>query len=141
MDALSDLIERKARGHLRRIAWAIAGYLTFQGVLVARLTWWEFSWDIMEPITYIITFATVAISAYYFAFTLKDYSYESLAQKIHRRKREKLQRKKGFDPKKYAALQARIAELRSDLLSLGVPAAEVEKTLTEPPKSAVAPAK
>ena len=35
------------------------------GVL-ARLTWWEYSWDIMEPITYFVTYGTsVAMFAYY----------------------------------------------------------------------------
>ncbi len=29
-----------------------------QGAFVARLTWWELSWDIMEPVTYMITFGT-----------------------------------------------------------------------------------
>jgi hypothetical protein len=26
--------------------------------LLARLTWWEYSWDIMEPITYFVTYGT-----------------------------------------------------------------------------------
>jgi len=30
---------------------------------VARLTWWELSWDIMEPVTYMLTFTT-AIGGY-----------------------------------------------------------------------------
>lgn len=30
----------------------------FQAGLVARLTWWELSWDIMEPVTYMLTFTT-----------------------------------------------------------------------------------
>lgn len=35
------------------------------GVL-ARLTWWEYSWDIMEPITYFVTYGTsIAAFAYY----------------------------------------------------------------------------
>ena len=38
------------------------------GVL-ARLTWWEYSWDIMEPVTYFIT-AGYAIAMYgYFLLT------------------------------------------------------------------------
>ena len=35
------------------------------GVL-ARLTWWEYSWDIMEPVTYFVTYGTtIAMYAYY----------------------------------------------------------------------------
>ena len=33
---------------------------------LARLTWWEYSWDIMEPITYFVTYGTsIAAFAYY----------------------------------------------------------------------------
>jgi len=34
--------------------------------LLARLTWWEYSWDIMEPVTYFVTYGTaIALYAYY----------------------------------------------------------------------------
>jgi calcium uniporter protein, mitochondrial len=141
MNSLSALIERKVRGHMRRLAWISAAYLTVQGALVARLTWWEFSWDIMEPITYMITFATVAIGAYYFAFTLNDYSYESLSHKLQRRKREKLQRRRGFDVAKFEVLKQKAASLKEELLALGVPATEVEKTTTEAPAAPAVPTK
>ena len=34
--------------------------------ILARLTWWEYSWDIMEPVTYFVTYGTtMAMFAYY----------------------------------------------------------------------------
>lgn len=45
-------LRKKAARSARRWAWFGAVYLTLQGAAVARLTWWEFSWDIME-VTYI----------------------------------------------------------------------------------------
>lgn len=38
------------------------------GVL-ARLTWWEYSWDIMEPVTYFITYGTAMAMYAYFVLT------------------------------------------------------------------------
>uniref|UniRef100_A0A914XB59 Calcium uniporter protein n=1 Tax=Plectus sambesii TaxID=2011161 RepID=A0A914XB59_9BILA len=35
----------------------------------ARLTWWEYSWDIMEPVTYFTTYATVIGSFGYYLLT------------------------------------------------------------------------
>jgi len=33
---------------------------------MARLTWWEYSWDVMEPVTYFVGYATaIAMFAYY----------------------------------------------------------------------------
>jgi len=34
--------------------------------VIARLTWWELSWDIMEPVTYMITYTTGWIGLYFF---------------------------------------------------------------------------
>lgn len=34
--------------------------------LLARLTWWEYSWDIMEPVTYFVGYGSaIAMFAYY----------------------------------------------------------------------------
>lgn len=30
------------------------GFMTLQYGFLARLTWWEYSWDLMEPVTYFI---------------------------------------------------------------------------------------
>ena len=38
------------------------------GVL-ARLTWWEYSWDIMEPVTYFVTTGTAICCYGYFLLT------------------------------------------------------------------------
>lgn len=38
------------------------------GVL-ARLTWWEYSWDIMEPVTYFVTYGTTIAMYAYFVLT------------------------------------------------------------------------
>jgi len=33
---------------------------------MARLTWWEYSWDVMEPVTYFVGYATaIAMFSYY----------------------------------------------------------------------------
>ena len=43
--------------------------------ILARLTWWEYSWDIMEPVTYFVTYGT-AIGAYcYFVLTKQEYLF------------------------------------------------------------------
>lgn len=31
------------------IIWGGLGYLVAQWAFLARLTWWDFNWDIMEP--------------------------------------------------------------------------------------------
>ena len=34
-----------------------------------RLTWWEYSWDIMEPVTYFVTYGTAMAAYAYYVLT------------------------------------------------------------------------
>jgi len=99
--------------------WSCAFYLAFQGSLVARLTWWEFSWDIMEPITYLISFTTTTLALFYFAVTRSDYTFESLYDKLKNRKQRSLFKVNSFDDPKYHALKAQVAEQELELKSYG----------------------
>ena len=61
-------IELEQRAHKRttRLSWLGLGLMGLQFGILARLTWWEYSWDIMEPVTYFITYGTtIAMFAYY----------------------------------------------------------------------------
>lgn len=44
-------------------------YMATQFGILARLTWWEYSWDIMEPVTYFITYGTAMAMYAYFVLT------------------------------------------------------------------------
>lgn len=37
--------------------------------ILARLTWWEYSWDIMEPVTYFVTYGTAMATYAYYVLT------------------------------------------------------------------------
>ena len=56
----------KAEQHTQRLKWLGLGLMGLQFGILARLTWWEYSWDIMEPVTYFVTYGTsMAMMAYY----------------------------------------------------------------------------
>ena len=59
-------IEQRAEKKTRALAWLGLGMMGLQFGVLARLTWWEYSWDIMEPVTYFVTYGTtMAMFAYY----------------------------------------------------------------------------
>lgn len=54
LDEKKRLLDHKAHKRGVRIAWLGLGALCAQWGLMARLTWWEYSWDVMEPISYFL---------------------------------------------------------------------------------------
>lgn len=49
--------------------WFGLGLMSAQFGVLARLTWWEYSWDIMEPVTYFVTYGTVMGAFAYYCLT------------------------------------------------------------------------
>lgn len=62
-------IEARSEAKTRRLLWAGLALLSTQGGALAWLTWWVYSWDIMEPVTYFITFANSMVFFAYFIVT------------------------------------------------------------------------
>lgn len=59
-------MEKKAEKRTRYLSWVGLGLMGTQFGFMARLTWWEYSWDVMEPVTYFVGYATaIAMFAYY----------------------------------------------------------------------------
>lgn len=51
------------------MSWVGLGLMSVQFGILARLTWWEYSWDIMEPVTYFVTYGTAMAAYAYFVLT------------------------------------------------------------------------
>lgn len=49
--------------------WASMAFMSVQFGFLARLTWWEYSWDIMEPVTYFIGSGMSMLMFAYFLIT------------------------------------------------------------------------
>lgn len=59
-------LSKKAARRTNFMTWMGLGLMSVQFGILARLTWWEYSWDIMEPVTYFVTYGTtMAMYAYY----------------------------------------------------------------------------
>lgn len=62
-------ISRKAEKRTSLVLWGGLAYMATQFGILARLTWWEYSWDIMEPVTYFITYGSAMAMYAYFVMT------------------------------------------------------------------------
>merc|ERR1719402_1306181 len=56
MKMLKEKIDRDSIAYSNMLhMFCISGMMTLWGVM-ARLTWWEYSWDVIEPCTYFVTY-------------------------------------------------------------------------------------
>ncbi|KAL0458984.1 UNVERIFIED_CONTAM: Calcium uniporter protein 5, mitochondrial [Sesamum latifolium] len=110
-DELKLLQEKKneidllAHKQVRRILWTGLGLSVVQISLFFRLTFWEFSWDVMEPIAFFTTSAGIVIGYAYFMFTSRDPSYQDLLKRLFVSRQRKLIRRKNFDVQRFVELQ------------------------------------
>lgn len=98
-------IDMLAHKQVRRILWSGLGLSIMQVGLFFRLTFWEFSWDVMEPIAFFTASTGIVIGYAYFLFTSRDPTYQDLMKRLFLARQRKLIKKHGFDVDRYKELQ------------------------------------
>ncbi|XP_075515188.1 calcium uniporter protein 2, mitochondrial-like [Primulina tabacum] len=110
-DELKKLQEKKeeidvlAHKQVRRILWTGLGLAVVQVGFFFRLTFWEFSWDVMEPIAFFTTTTGIIIGYAYFMVTSRDPSYQDLLKRLFLSRQRKLIKKYNFDIQRFLELQ------------------------------------
>ena len=61
MEEKRDLLAEQAGKKTNVLTWVGLGLMSVQFGVLARLTWWEYSWDIMEPVTYFVCQTSITI--------------------------------------------------------------------------------
>ncbi|KAL1558740.1 calcium uniporter protein 5, mitochondrial-like [Salvia divinorum] len=98
-------IDMAAHKQVRGILWTGLGLTVMQAGLFFRLTFWEFSWDVMEPIAFFTTTAGIVIGYAYFMFTSRDPSYQDLLMRLFLARQRKLIKRHNFDVVRFVELQ------------------------------------
>lgn len=114
-------IEHAAERKSNFLAWAGLGLMSIQFGILARLTWWEYSWDIMEPVTYFVTYGTAMAAYSYFVLTKEEYVLQDVKNRQHLITLHKKSKKVGLDVLKYNQLKDQISLLQLDLLRVRKP--------------------
>lgn len=100
-----EQIDKQAHKQVRLILWSGLGVFMMQVGLFFRLTFWDFSWDVMEPIAFFTTAAGLVIGYAYFMFTSKDPSYQDLMKTLFLSRQRKLINKYNFDINRFKELR------------------------------------
>ena len=129
----SELREKSERKTLL-VQYGILAYMVGMWGVLFRLTWWEYSWDIMEPVTYFITYTWVVlfyehfskiifshgVSLYaYYMKTKTEPDYDQVEQRYKLYYLYKYAAKEGFnfDVEKYNEKQRQLRSINKQLQS------------------------
>ncbi|XP_010254955.1 PREDICTED: calcium uniporter protein 2, mitochondrial-like [Nelumbo nucifera] len=98
-------IDEKAEMLVRRELWAGLGFLIVQTAGFMRLTFWELSWDVMEPICFYVTSIYFMLGYAFFLKTSRDPSFEGFFESRFSAKQQRLMRNKNFDMQRFNELR------------------------------------
>ncbi|KAL3066534.1 hypothetical protein OYC64_016482 [Pagothenia borchgrevinki] len=121
LEEMKAQLSRSANFHSARVVWTGLALLSVQGGALAWLTWWVYSWDVMEPVTYFITYATSIGAFSYYVLTKQDYLYPDVKDRQFLHSFYKGASRKKFNVGKYNELKDELAEVEEDLRRLRNP--------------------
>lgn len=121
LEKVKTELEIKAIRRTNVLTWVGLGFMSIQFGILARLTWWEYSWDIMEPVTYFVTYGTAMACYAYYCVTKQEYVLEDVRDRQYLITMHKKAKKSGLDLIQYNALKREIADVEEDLRRLRDP--------------------
>ncbi|KAM7516619.1 hypothetical protein LguiA_006202 [Lonicera macranthoides] len=105
MELQKSAIDKKAESLVRRELWFGLGYLVVQTAGFMRLTFWELTWDVMEPICFYVTSMYFMAGYAFFLRTSREPSFEGYFQSRFSAKRKRIMKAEGFDVERYNELR------------------------------------
>ncbi|XWS25721.1 hypothetical protein CRYUN_Cryun27aG0092000 [Craigia yunnanensis] len=105
MEKQKAQIDKKAKALVRGELYCGLGFLVVQTLGFMRLTFWELSWDVMEPICFFVTSLHFALAYGFFLRTSNEPSFEGYFQRRFKAKQKKLMKVHSFDIERYNKLR------------------------------------
>ncbi|XP_062213513.1 calcium uniporter protein 2, mitochondrial-like [Phragmites australis] len=105
MEARKAVIDAEAGAQVRRELWCGLGILAAQTLGFMRLTFWELSWDVMEPVCFYVTSLYFMSGYAFFMRTATEPSFEGFFRSRFASRQRRLMRARRFDVDRYKALR------------------------------------
>ena len=81
-----------------------------------RFTYVEFSWDVMEPISYFVGLANVIMGYIYFMFTQRDFSFGTWQSQMMQNAMDRQLKTGKFDVEKYEQMAKVTAKVHGSVI-------------------------
>ncbi|XP_009325364.1 PREDICTED: mitochondrial calcium uniporter regulatory subunit MCUb [Pygoscelis adeliae] len=121
LEQMKARITDRADAKTSRLLWVGLALMSTQGGALAWLTWWVYSWDIMEPVTYFITYGSAMAFYAYFVLTKQDYIYPDAKDRQFLHYFYQKSKKQHFNVERYNKLKEDLAEAEESLRRLRQP--------------------
>nr|XP_021138761.1 calcium uniporter regulatory subunit MCUb, mitochondrial isoform X2 [Columba livia] len=121
LEQMKARITDSADAKTSRLLWVGLALMSTQGGALAWLTWWVYSWDIMEPVTYFVTYGSAMAFYAYFVLTKRDYIYPDATDRQFLHYFYQKSKKQHFNVERYNKLKEDLAEAEESLKRLRQP--------------------
>ncbi|XP_052630629.1 calcium uniporter regulatory subunit MCUb, mitochondrial [Harpia harpyja] len=121
LEQMKARIMDSADAKTSRLLWVGLALMSTQGGALAWLTWWVYSWDIMEPVTYFITYGSAMAFYAYFVLTKQDYIYPDAKDRQFLHYFYRKSKTQHFNVERYNKLKEDLAEAEESLRRLRQP--------------------
>ncbi|KAI0672027.1 hypothetical protein C8Q78DRAFT_971623 [Trametes maxima] len=115
MEETKRACDAEAHRGARRMALGGFGVLVVYWGGVARLTFWDYGWDVMEPITYLSGLSMVILGYMWFLLRGREVSYSSVLHHSVSARREALYKARGLDIDRWMDLVSEVKSLRKEI--------------------------
>ncbi|KAF4348234.1 calcium uniporter protein 4, mitochondrial isoform X2 [Cannabis sativa] len=105
MEKQKSMIDQKARELVRGELYIGLGFVLAQTLAAMRLTFWELSWDVMEPICFFVTSIHFALGYGFFLRTSTEPTFQGYFQRRFLSRQKRLMEIHSFDIQKYNKLR------------------------------------
>ncbi|XP_038647981.1 calcium uniporter regulatory subunit MCUb, mitochondrial-like isoform X2 [Scyliorhinus canicula] len=121
LEQIKSQLFLKAEAKSSRLMWVGLALMSTQAGALAWLTWWVYSWDIMEPVTYFITYGSSMAFYAYFLLTRQDCVYPDVKDRQFLHYFHRGAKRNRFDIEKYNKIKEELAEVETNLRRLRNP--------------------
>ena len=107
----TEILSKAESAAHARFKWGGLFFLSAQLGFVSRCTWFEYSWDIMEPITWCITYSLMISTFAYYVMTSQEFMLPLAEKRAVQERFWKLVKKHNFNVQEFKRLRKQLLAL------------------------------